>query len=71
LIPAFEMIDIMITRMMINTLIGHSGWQKVSNLSNDVLSLIHDLVFDPKGKSNRQQSKIFCKPHQFYISKNI
>jgi len=61
----------MVARVMINTSIEYPGWQKVSNLSEDVLSLIHVLGFDPKVKSNRHRCKIFCKPYQIIISKNI
>jgi hypothetical protein len=56
---------------MINTSIEYPGWQKGSNLSENVLSLIHVLGFDPKVKSNRHHCKIFCKLYQFIISKNI
>jgi len=71
LIPAFKMFDVVVTRVAFNTSVKHTIWQKGSDLSEDVLSLIHVLGFDPKVKSNRHRHKISYKPYQSNISKNF
>ena len=71
LIPAFKMFDVIVPGVMFNTSVKYPAGQKGSDLSEDVLSLIHVLGFDPKVKSNRHHCKISCKPYQSIISKNI
>ena len=71
LIPAFEVFDVIVPGVVFNASVKYPAGKKGSDLSEDVLSLIHVLGFDPKVKSNRHRHKISYKPYQSNISKNF